>query len=52
VLDTVNPHSWPEVKAMTLNDWVLLNDLFDARDEAQAVREKRRLDRSKERGNG
>jgi hypothetical protein len=49
VLDHENPHTWPEVKAMTLNEVILLNDLFDARDEAAAIRRKRDRDREKDR---
>jgi hypothetical protein len=37
---------------MTLDDWVLLNTLYDARDEANAIREQRRRDREKKKPNG
>lgn len=50
MLDPANPHTWPEVKAMTLNDWVLLNTLYDARDEADAIRERRRRDKERRDG--
>lgn len=48
MLDPETPHPWPMVKAMTLDEVDLLNQLLDARDEARALAEKRR----KERGNG
>ncbi len=48
MLDPDTPHTWPEVKAMTLDEVDLLNQLLDARDEARALKRKR----DKERNNG
>lgn len=52
MLDEQNPHTWPAVKAMTLLEVVLLNELFDARDEAAAIRADRQRRRDKERDRG
>jgi hypothetical protein len=49
-LDPEVPHTWPEVKAMTLDEVDLLNQLLDARDEARALAEKRRKDKERDRG--
>lgn len=48
MLDPDVPHTWPEVKAMSLSEVWLLNELLDARDEARALKQKS----DKERGNG
>lgn len=50
MLDPETPHTWPEVKAMTLDEVDLLNLLFDARDEARARAERRRKEREARRG--
>lgn len=42
MLDVDNPHTWDEVKRMSLNEVWLTNELFDARDEARVRAEKRR----------
>lgn len=52
MLDPDVPHTWTEVKAMTLDEVDLLNELLDARDEARALADKRRRDRDKGRTNG
>jgi hypothetical protein len=46
VIDPEAPHTWPQVRSMTLNEVDLLNRLLDARDEARAIRRRR----DKERG--
>jgi len=39
VLDPDSPHTWPEVKRMRWSEVWLLNELYDARDEARALKE-------------
>lgn len=46
MLDVENPHTWDEVKRMTWREVWLTNELFDARDEARALAEKRRKERA------
>lgn len=49
MLESDDPaQAWTNVKAMSLREVWLLNELLDARDEVRALREKKR----KERGDG
>lgn len=50
MLDADNPHTWLEVKAMTLREVWLINELFDARDEARAIQARRDAKKDKHGG--